>query len=100
MVAAETSEKPSQASVEDSESVADPDPSDVEEMPDIPPEDFAAYLGEPSADDLVDSNAGGPELLSFDDANKRIPAKTKALMEELFRAKRGRVQRFDPKRLL
>ena len=41
----------------------------------------------------------GTELPSLDVVEKRIPEKTRVLMEELFRAKLNKVQRVNPKKI-
>ncbi len=41
----------------------------------------------------------GSELPTLDMVEKRIPEKTRVLMEELFRAKLNKVQRVNPKKI-
>tara|TARA_B110000037_G_C17028283_1_gene468328 strand:- start:163 stop:339 length:177 start_codon:yes stop_codon:yes gene_type:complete len=57
-------------------------------------------LGENSFDDEGESPFATGDLLELDDAMKRVPARSKALMKELFRAELSRVQRLNPKDLL
>jgi len=64
---------------------------------------MAAYLGvrgavpaEQEADTLPTKD---DELPSLEEAERRIPIKTKALMEELFRAKLEKVQKVNPKKI-
>ena len=62
---------------------------------------MAAYLGAPSdpvrdEDGPVDDSRPLPSLA---DAEKAISPKTKALMDELFRAKLEKVQRINPKKI-
>jgi len=64
-------------------------------------EEMAAYLGasedsDPKGSEKKDSDATLPSL---EEAAALIPAKAKALMEELFRARPDRVKRIDPKEI-
>ncbi len=65
-------------------------------------EDLDAYYGlveEPKASEEPQGEPKKEEkpLPSLSDVEKRIPEKTKALMEELFRARLETVKRIDPK---
>ncbi len=62
------------------------------------PEEMAAYLGEPeeSAGENAKPNLREGPVPSLEEAEARIPAKAKALMDELFRARFEKVKRIDP----
>jgi len=62
---------------------------------------MAAYLGAPGGpvhaeDETSDDDRPIPSL---EEAENRISPKTKALMDELFRAKLDQVQRINPKKI-
>lgn len=62
---------------------------------------MAAYLGAVAESDSsgTEKENGDENLPSLEEAAARIPAKTKALMDELFRAKLVKVKRIDPKEI-
>ena len=66
-------------------------------------EDMAAYLGASGGNRIENEDEAGPsggdELPSLSEVENRIPVKTRALMEELFRAKLSKVQRINPKNI-
>lgn len=86
---------PDEASLSDPEEV----PIAVDDAPS--PEEMAAYVGEDSetGDTSEASSKDERPLPSLEDVEKTIPDRTKALMDELFRAKLEKVKRIDPKEI-
>lgn|GEM_PF-2447865 len=79
-------------------------PADNAGEPEAPSEEeLGGYLGVEAPVAIVEEETvpvgDGRPLPSLADVEKRIPTKTKALMEELFRAKLEKVQRIDPKEI-
>lgn len=78
---------------------------DSAENPDPGPaaEDLEAYFGAAPSAPIKEEDEPLPmsdkPLPDLEYAEKRIPAKTKALMQELFRAKLDKVQRIDPRKV-
>ena len=66
-------------------------------------EDMSAYLGASGVVRIENEDEAGlsdaDELPSLSEVENRIPVKTRALMEELFRAKLSKVQRINPKNI-
>lgn len=65
-------------------------------------EDMAAMYGggrQAADEELSPAEADEASEISVEDAEKALPAKTKALMEELFRARVQSVRKVDPKRI-
>jgi hypothetical protein len=60
---------------------------------------MAAYLGATGTPALTsnDSKKDDDSLPSLEEAIAQVPAKTRALMDELFRARLEKVKRVDPK---
>ncbi|MCH6257610.1 hypothetical protein MLD52_13700 [Puniceicoccaceae bacterium K14] len=64
-------------------------------------EELAEYYGAPKAavnEDEIADESDSP-LIPLDQAKNLIPAKSRALMHELFRAELLTVKRFNPKKL-
>ena len=97
-VSAKTPESAPKA--ESDESPFSPSEEVLEEAPPSA-EEMAAYLGEPE-DPVRGEDASVSDdrpIPTLDEADKRITPKTKALMEELFRAKLNKVQRINTKKI-
>ena len=90
----------SKPTVESNESPFAPSEETIEEAPPSL-EEMAAYLGEPEdpvrGEDAVISD--DRPIPTLDEADKQIVPKTKALMEELFRARLNKVQRINTKKI-
>ena len=71
----------------------------AEEEPAPSAEEMAAYLGATGTAALTrnDSKKDDDSLPSLEEAIAQVPAKTRALMDELFRARLEKVKRVDPK---
>ncbi|NEQ66738.1 MAG: hypothetical protein F6K21_14775 [Symploca sp. SIO2D2] len=90
---------------------AEPPPELPEPLPDFDPESFDAadpIEQEPMTDaeipfgelEALDSEEKDGPLPDLKDVEHQIPAKTKALMEELFHARLDSVKRIDRKKIL
>lgn len=60
---------------------------------------MAAYLGASGIPEVTngESSKDDDSLPTLEEAIAKVPAKTRALMDELFRAKLEKVKRIDPK---
>jgi len=90
--------KPSLAEDED---VADPSDAFLDDDPAPSEEEMAAYLGSAgsSSETGNDTEVSDGSLPTLEEAVAMVPAKAKALMEELFRARLEKVKRIDPKEI-
>ncbi len=71
----------------------------MEDEPAPSAEEMAAYLGASSTTEVTKSESVKDDvsLPTLEEAIAKVPAKTRALMDELFRARLEKVKRVDPK---
>ena len=71
----------------------------VEDEPAPSAEEMVAYLGASGISEVTngESSKDDDSLPTLEEAIAKVPAKARALMDELFRAKLERVKRIDPK---
>ncbi len=83
------------------EDVVDENESFIDDAPVPSEEEMAAYLGAAGSTVETGSKAETSDgsLPTLEEAVAMVPAKAKALMEELFRARLEKVKRIDPREI-